>query len=193
MFSKTQWFLGLTVLMASGATGCSMTESRPAVSGVTPVECAGATLHSAEEAARYASCEAVQGDLRVLNSELRDLTALERIRSVSGTLEIAGNPHLDDLTGLDRLSSVGKLQIENNADLDDLAGLSNLTHASSIVIRHNHELTSLRGLEGLTRADQVVLAGNGLFGVAGLSNLREVGELAVVGNPKLTTCAASST
>ncbi len=159
------------------------------VSGVTPVQCVGATLHSADDAARYAGCEAVSGDLRVVGSELSDLTALERIRSVSGTLEISSNPNLDDLSGLDHLSSVGRLQIDSNVDLDDLSGLSNLQRVSSIVIRNNPELATLRGLEGVARADQVLIANNGLYDTHGLSNLRQVGELAVVGNPKLHNLA----
>ena len=70
MSSKTRWLVGMTMLLASSAVACAGTEARPVVGGVTPVQCVGATLRSADEAARYAGCEAVSGDLRVVGSEL---------------------------------------------------------------------------------------------------------------------------
>jgi len=189
MSSKTQRLLILTALIAATTAACSATGSRQALSGATPVECVGATLRSAEDVALYAGCEAVSGDLSVTGGELSDLTGLQRIRSVSGTLSIAGNPHLDDLTGLGQLQSVGRLVIAGNPDLDDLAGLSSLSRAGSIVIRDNPELGTLRGLEGIERAEHVSITNNGIYDTKGLSNLREVGELDVVGNPKLISLA----
>jgi hypothetical protein len=155
------------------------------VGAATPVQCVGATLQSAEDLARYAGCEAVTGDLIVTGTDLSDLQALERVRSVSGTLAISENPYLDDLRGLGRLERVGRLTIEGNADLDDLSGLTSLTEASSLIIRGNPELTSLRGLEGLRHTEQLVLADNGLYRTTGVENLREVRQLAIVGNARL--------
>jgi hypothetical protein len=159
-----RWLLSLTAILASNAVACSMTESRPAVAAVTPIECTGATLQSDADAAAYAGCEAVTGDLRVVGSDFQDLTALERIRSVSGTLEIGDNAKLDDLTGLEHLTQVGRLVIRDNADLDDL-----------------------RGLEALERADQLTIVNNGLLDTSGLSGLRQVGTLTVSGNAKLVS------
>jgi hypothetical protein len=162
MSFKTRWLVPITSLLACGAGACTATVDRPATAAVAPVECPAATLDSAAAVASYAACDSVEGDLRIVGTDLSDLTALQRLRSVSGTLEISSNPELETLSGLERLSSVQGLEI-----------------------RGNIALSSLRGLEGLERMERLVIERNGLHDTAGLSNLRQVGDLAVVGNAKL--------
>lgn len=50
---------------------------------------------------------------------LTNLTGLDNLTSVGGTLSIIGNPSLTHLAGLDKLSSVeGSVQITENASFD---------------------------------------------------------------------------
>jgi hypothetical protein len=139
--------------------------ARPLETGsARSVACAGGTVRTSVDAGRYVGCESVQGDLRILAPELEDLSALARLRSVSGTLEIAGNSQLEDLSGLERLGQVGALVLRDNAGLE-----------------------TLRGLEGLRRADRVVIKNNGLYHATGISGLSEVGDLVIQGNARLNS------
>ena len=155
----------VTAVLALAANACSGSVARPVESAsLSPVVCAGGTVHDSADAAEYAGCDVVKGDLRVSAPELEDLEALQRLRAVSGTLEISGNPQLDDLSGLERLSQVGELLIRDNAGLE-----------------------TLHGLEGLKRAGKVVIENNGLYQAAGISRLGEVGDLVVRNNPRLNS------
>jgi hypothetical protein len=155
----------VTAALALAANACTGNLAQP-VEGplLNPVVCAGGTVHDAADAAQYSACDAVKGDLRISAPELEDLSAFRRLRVVSGTLEISGNPELDDLSGLERLSQVGELSLRDNAGLE-----------------------TLRGLEGLRRADKVVIEGNGLYQATGISHLRAVGDLVIRNNPRLNS------
>ena len=51
-------------------------------------------------------CDAVTGNLRILSSEIRDLTGLNSLTSIGGYLSIE-NTNLRSLEGLANLSSIG--------------------------------------------------------------------------------------
>ena len=155
----------VTALLALAGSACSVNVARPVESAsLSPVVCGGGTVHDAADAAEYGGCDVVRGDLRVSAPALEDLSALKRLRAVSGTLEISGNPQLEDLSGLDRLSHVGELMVRDNAGLE-----------------------TLRGLEGLRHADKVVIENNGLYQATGMSRLSEVGDLVIRSNPRLNS------
>jgi Receptor L domain len=188
MFSTMRSTFQLTtVLVALAANACAAPGVRPVESALAKVSCVGGVVQTAADAALYGACERVNGDLRISAPELRDLSALAGLRSVSGKLEIAGNSALDDLSGLEQLQQVGSLSIHDNAELGDLSGLQNLRGAGDVVISGNAELESLRGLEGLTRVNALVIEHNGLYQTTGLSNLSEVGSLIVADNAKLNS------
>jgi len=176
-----------TLLLALSANACAVSGARSVQSGAFDKTCEGGTIASAADATRFSGCTSVHGSLRVSSAELEDLSALSALRTVSGTLEIADNSELDDLSGLEQLQQVGSLSIHDNAELDDLSGLEQLHQARALVISDNAELTSLRGLSGLTRVEQLVLDHNGLYQTAGMSSLTEVGQLVIVNNPRLNS------
>ena len=188
MFSTTRTMFQLSaIVVALTANACASRDVRPVQSAAAKVSCAGGVVQSAAGAALYGACDNVQGDLRISAPELTDLSALARLRSVSGKLEIAGNSGLDDLSGLERLEQVGALSIHDNSDLDDLSGLQNLRSARSVTISGNVELATLRGLGGLSHVDELVIDHNGLYQTAGLSSLTDVGVLVVEHNSKLNS------
>lgn len=165
MSLSTRFKLGWVAVLALAASACSVSGARP-VEGplAAPVRCAGGSIESAADAELYRGCAAVSGNLRVSAPELEDLSALSRLRVVTGTLEISGNSRLDDLSGLEGLHSAGALLIRDNA-----------------------RLATLRGLDGLRQTDRLVLEGNGLYQTAGISRLSRVGDLVVADNPKLNS------
>jgi Receptor L domain len=162
MSFNTRCLFALTTLLALSANACSTSPERVARSGAAPVQCAGGVIQTESDAARYQGCSAVAGDLRIEDSLLSDLTALDSLRTVSGALVIA-----------------------NNAALSTLSGLENLQSAQALEIRDNPELTSLRGLERLERVEKLDIVRDGLFETSGLARLQRVGELTIADNPKL--------
>jgi hypothetical protein len=155
----------VTALLALASNACTGNLARPVEAApLNPVVCAGGTVHDSVDAAEYRACDVVRGDLRISAPKLEDLSAFQRLRAVSGSLEISGNLELDSLSGLERLSQVGELLVRDNAGLE-----------------------TLRGLEGLRRADKVVIENNGLYQATGISHLREVGDLVIRNNPRLNS------
>jgi hypothetical protein len=172
-------------LLALSANACSANGARVARTNAAPLSCAGGVIQTESDAARFAGCTTVNGDLQIANSQLSDLTALETLRNVSGTLTVTNNSELTDLTGLEQLASVGGLNVYNNPALGDFSGLSALRMAPVVDIRNNPALASLSGLEGLNRVEKLEIVNNALFQTDGLSGLREVGELTIASNPRL--------
>jgi Receptor L domain len=185
MFFNTRCLFALTALLALSANACSASSTRLARTGAEPLSCAGGVIQTADDAARFAGCTTINGDLQIANSPLSDLTALESLRNVSGALTVANNSELGDFTGLEQLTSVGTLSVHDNAALTDFSGLSALRNAEVVEIRRNPALSSVSGLEGLTRVEKLELVDDAVFDTAGLSGLREVGELTIAANPRL--------
>lgn len=149
------------IALALSLSACSVTHSQPRLlSG--DVQCAGGSIQSATDMARFTGCQTIRGGLAIVGSNLESLDALRTLRSVSGTLTIADNPDLSDLHGLSRLAWVGELEIRNN-----------------------QELWSLAGLEGLTRLGRLTLDHTGLYSTSGLDNVRQIDELEVTNNARL--------
>lgn len=162
MSYRIQFLSILGAVVSLAATACSGGMARPVVgAGVRPLVCAGGAVRSNADAAAYAACDTVQGDLRVTGEDV-ELAAFSELRHVTGTLEISGNGAIDDLSGLEQLTQVGEL-----------------------VLRDNPELQTLRGLEGLVRAKRVVIEHTGLYQTVGISGLGQVGDLVVRDNARL--------
>src|SRR6187431_1823614 len=194
MFVSARRSLALTAVLLSSVAGCAAPATHwaatsPQPSAAAPVACAGGTVHSAADAAQYAHCDAVLGNLGIQGTDLTHLELLSRLKSVSGTLEISDNPQLDDLSGLERLTSVGSLEISNNRGLDNIGALRQLESAHAVSIRENANLDTLHGLEGLTSVQGLSIEHNGIYNTTGLDNLRAVGSLVVKHNSKLISLA----
>ncbi len=185
MSLNTQCLFALTTLIALAANACSVHSARVARISSAPLQCAGGMIQNDADLARFEGCSAISGDLTIARSQLEDLQGLEALRSVSGALVIADNDQLSDLSGLERLGSVGSLRVSDNSSLSCMRSLSNLHSAPVVEIRNNPELVSVHGLEGLSQVDQLTLLNDGLFETAGLANLRQVGELTVADNARL--------
>jgi hypothetical protein len=92
------------------------------------------------------------------NSVLSDLSGLENLESIDGSLWIGGinpqssNTSLISLTGLSKLTSVGKnLVINYNPNLTSLIGLNQLKSIGGKLSLHfNDKLTSLSGLDSIS-------------------------------------------
>lgn len=140
------------------------------------------TLTTQEEVntfvATYPNCTEIIGSLTIGNpgstSDVTDLTGLDALTSVGGSLDIEQNNALISLTGLDALTSLGGfLWIRYNASLTTLTGLDVLTSLDGTLrITGNASLTSLTGLENIDASG--------------------ITDLFILNNAQLSTCAVES-
>jgi hypothetical protein len=188
MSVKAGCLFALTTALALTANACSVSTAHVVdVASVSeaPRRCLGGLVQTANDAKHYAGCVEVEGDLRIDDAALSDLSDFSSLRSVLGALVVTHNSELSDLTGLENLRGVDRLEIGDNAGLSNLNALQALRSAPIVEIRNNPELKTLRGLEGLQRVDALELVNDGLTDTSGLEQLREVGELTIADDAKL--------
>lgn len=128
------------------------------------------------------------GDLGLFGNDMRDLSGLEALDSVAGTLRIFNFNELTDLSDLSELSYIKSLSIIDNPSLTTTAGMTDLrTIAADIEIRRNPALIDLRGFEVVKVCEDVDVESNeSLSSLTGLNGLEEVLSLEIQNNPKLT-------
>lgn len=121
---------------------------------------------------------------------LENLDSLGALEEFSSTLKIRGCQKLTDISMLEFvLDPQGSFQLEvaDNPALVDLAGLEAIAHASEVQIVNNDTLKDLSGLDGLeeTTASFLIQNNESLQDLQGLAKLEQVYYLAVHDNPKL--------
>jgi hypothetical protein len=168
--------------------GCSA-EFTPCRDGILGCDFEAQSQHEVEQ---LAECRHARGDLQLQAANIRDLTALSRLQSVTGQLSIgplSGDGVLPSLDGLDQLRSVGALSVQNLPELEDLQGLGLLERAGHIDLRACNGLRDLYGLDTLREVHgRLRLANNTALGsLAGTPALRELDELVIDGNASLTS------
>lgn len=157
---------------------------------------------------------AIDGNLRLSNTDLTDLSVLsclctvggdvlldhnrtltsmagaEHLASIGGDLVFSGNTALTTLAGLDALTSVaGTLSLDSRTPLTDLTGLGGLTDVGGITLA-NTSLQTLDGLEALTTIDRTLSmsSNRNLTSLTGLSGLQTVGgSVELSSHPRVTT------
>jgi hypothetical protein len=143
----------------------------------------------------YGPCDTI-GTLIISGDDITSLAGLAGLARVGGTLlEISGNNRLENLDGLESLTTIaGDLRINDNSALINIDGLSSLSMVTidpvyKIEISRNAALRNLDGLSSLTGlAGALIIHLNGsLSNVHGLSNLEQVGAiLHIAANHTLT-------
>ncbi len=140
----------VVAVIAALAGACSSTVPGPAASPAPTPHCAGGTVRSDAELARYEGCTKVVGDLHVQG--VTTLESLSSLRSVTGTLQVGPTRALYDLSGLEQLRSVGELVLERNAGLLSARPLNGLTDAQRVRANRNPRLSMSFGfMNGVNR------------------------------------------
>ena len=81
---------------------------------------------------------------------LEELSGLNELTAIAGTLRIYYNQRLHTISGLGALSNLGSLEISQNGNLTRVSGLSSLgIIGGHLQINHNQRLVSLDGLSGI--------------------------------------------
>jgi hypothetical protein len=82
------------------------------------------------------------------NPDLTDLSGLESLTSVSGSVTVSVNPQIENFTGIDALTNVGgDLTIEDNDGLTSLDGLSVTTVGGDLKILSNAALSECLAMD----------------------------------------------
>lgn len=167
-------------------------------------------------AVNYPNCTEISSDLRIglpfpEVSDITDLTPLNNLISVAGSLYIENNTVLTSVSGLNNISYIGyslsivdnpvlmslsefdnitsvvELRILNNSALISLSGLNNITYVGSLWISGNSSLTSLFGLESLTSIGTIlsIMSNEALTTLSGLENLNSARVLSIGNNDNL--------
>ncbi len=129
------------------------------------------------------------------NTTLTNLTGLENVVSVGGSIIIRNNSVLESLSGLISIPSSSDLIIMDNPALTSLEGLGNITSVHELEIENNESLVSLAGLENIVTVyvHLWVQQNPVLTSLSGLQNIASVGEsIRIYRNPALTSLFSSS-
>jgi hypothetical protein len=152
------------------------------------------------------------------NFLLKDLTGLERVKKIAGSLVFSWNiamvnlnglkslamlhgsslgiydcPSIQNLNGLEKLTFLdGDINLYRNGALTDLKGLRNLqTITGWIRLRENHMLVSLDGFEKLTSLHTLELTDNArIANLNGFKNLTNLTQLQLDLDPMLSDLSA---
>jgi len=157
----TMGFVGCVLNVACAASAAPPTHA--AVDRSAGTQCSGPVVVHTQADVRSigAICTAIDGDLVISNTKIKNLDGLERLRSVRYVI------------------------VTSNAVLERIDGLRGLKSARGITLMGNPNLRSFHGLEGLADLDGAVIVDNGVVSLDGLRGLRSVRELVVAHNPSL--------
>jgi len=116
-------------------------------------------------------------NINITNLGLTDLTGLNGLTTVGGSLDIQRNLKLNSVAALENLTTVGgSLNITRNDSLSNLEGLENLsTIGEHLYIQFNDVLTGLTNSSNLTSVGgDIDIRYNALTSLAGLENLNAI-------------------
>ena len=127
----------------------------------------------------------IQGEL----TDISDLSGLQFINTVNGTISIVGNPNLTSLNGLHGITEGNMgLYIEDNDGLTNLTGLENIqVFFGEVWINGNDNLENLMGLNGISEFDNLTISNNSsLQNLIGLGGSTQGTFISIENNDNLT-------
>jgi len=138
----------------------------------------------------YPGCDQIAGNVTISGADITNLTGLNNLTSIGGTLWINSNNALTDLSGIGNLLSIGgSLYINNDSSLVNLAGINSLLLIGGVLyVADNRSLTSLMGLGNLSviGSDLIIRNNPLLTNLSSLINVDELnGELTIEDNESL--------
>lgn len=140
--------------------------------------CTDKHLSHVDSLAEVEHCVTIDGDLTISNTSVMDLSELENLTSITGSLRIEDNDQLVDLSGLENITSLdGQLTIENNPHLRDLSGIENLSEVGDgVAISGNTQLEHV-SLDNVSNVGKSVLIwdNHSLYSIS-MSDLKTIGS-----------------
>ncbi len=119
----------------------------------------------------------ISGNIHIHKTLLTDLTGLNNISSINGSLFLSANGSLESLEGLNSINYLGGLNIGfNNYVLSDLDVFLNLTTINGDVAIYSDAFVNLNGLLNINNiAGSLSIGSDELVDLQGLNNLTSVG------------------
>ncbi|WP_162419319.1 leucine-rich repeat domain-containing protein [Cyclobacterium roseum] len=137
----------------------------------------------------------IKGRIRIMfSSTPLDLTPLQSLQEID-ELDIWMNPFLENLNGLENITSLGWLSINGNNSLTSLDGLRNLQEIkTTFYLTNNPQLTNLNGLANLKTVEKFfrIHKNPGLTNLKGLNNLRHCPSIQITSNENLQSVSELS-
>lgn len=141
------------------------------------------------------------GNYAITTDPITDLSSLNTLEKINGSLHIYSNTLLTSLNGLEAITQVGNLGIARNASLVSISGLSNLEEITAagarnngrdgpgIHIWENEAITTLDGLEKISVIGSLNIFSNpSLISIQGLKSITSLFDgINLYDNQSLTT------
>lgn len=133
--------------------------------------------------------DSITGSLIIRQTRgLSSLNGFEGIRFLGGSLFVEYNQDLSSLNGLNNLTKAVTVQVLGNPKLQNIDAIGGLNNVRTLNISRNTQLTQLTTFSDLTQVSFLVIAGNTqLNSLQGLENIQNSSEiLSILRNPNLT-------
>ena len=129
----------------------------------------------------------IQGNLQItLNEKLADFSGLASLRTIEGIVTVRGNTSLASMDGLSSLDICGEISLEENPLINDLEGLENVTSIGRLTITNSMAFISLQGLGPAVVIDDISFRNIGFANLQGLENITQIQNLEILNNSALT-------
>ena len=134
---------------------------------------------SDDDLSQVAGCSVINGSLDIEGLNQTNLLALNHLETVSGSLLIMNNVHLETTNGLENLNTVGEdLLISFNDALTNVDGLTSLQSVgTTLSLSNSISLSNIQGLRGLASVGSSILINNiPINDLSGFANLQIIGS-----------------
>lgn len=145
-------------------------------------------------AVNYPNCTQINAAVRIGTynalSNITDLSPLNQIEIITGSVTVRNNPLLTSFNGLENLFFGGSdFSIINNATLTDISALSGILGIQGLEIINNSVLPNLEGLENMSGLFYLRIRNNPLLSSLGDSfiNNASLNDLQIIDNDALTS------
>lgn len=131
----------------------------------------------------------IGGNLYIHKTLLNDLSGLDNLYTISGSLILSSNGYLNNLNGLNSIDILGGLRIEyDNYELYECDALLNLNKISGDVLIYNDGFSNLNGFSNITEiTGDFILECDDLSDLQGLSKLSNIeGDFNLTNNHSLS-------
>ncbi|MFI5172070.1 MAG: MopE-related protein [Chitinophagales bacterium] len=133
----------------------------------------------------------INGYILISGSDITDLSPLNNITEITGSVNINYNPNLTSINGFSSLvSSGGSVFISSNDNLTSISGFQNMTSSGGVNIQLNPVLETISGFNAMTlsSSDFNIVSNQALETISGFNSLTTVnGTFSNAGNFALTS------